>query len=58
MRFDYLFPNAIEYDGVASDTATLYIGNVEMPAGNLIDVENEGLKAVLKNFNGERLQAA
>lgn len=42
----------------SSDTATLYFENVKVPVSNLIGVENEGLKVILKNFNGERLQAA
>ena len=42
----------------ASDTATLYFENVEVPAENLIGPENEGFKKVMSRFNYERLQAA
>jgi acyl-CoA dehydrogenase len=42
----------------ASDTATLYFEDVEVPAENLIGPENEGFKVVMRHFNYERLQAA
>jgi acyl-CoA dehydrogenase len=42
----------------ASDTATLYFDGVRVPVGNLIGEENAGFRHVLRNFNGERLQAA
>ena len=42
----------------ASDTATLYLDNVRVPAENLIGVENQGFKIVMQNFNFERLMMA
>ena len=42
----------------SSDTATLYFEDVEVPVANLIGEENAGFRHVLRNFNGERLQAA
>lgn len=42
----------------ASDTATLHFDDVRVPASNLLGNENAGFKAILANFNGERLQAA
>lgn len=42
----------------SSDTATLYFDNVEVPVENLIGEEDNGFRHVVKNFNGERLQAA
>ena len=40
----------------ASDTATLYFDNVRVPVGNLVGKENEGFKAIMGNFNLERMQ--
>lgn len=42
----------------ASDTATLHFDNVRVPADHLLGAEGHGLKPLLANFNGERLQAA
>jgi acyl-CoA dehydrogenase len=42
----------------ASDTAALYLENVEVPAGNLIGAENQGFAGIVQNFNGERLGMA
>jgi acyl-CoA dehydrogenase len=42
----------------ASDTATLYFDNVEVPAENLIGPENGGFMGIMRNFNGERLGMA
>ena len=42
----------------ASDTATLYFEDLEVPVENLIGPENEGFKTVMSRFNFERLQAA
>lgn len=42
----------------ASDTATLYFDNVEVPAENLIGAENQGFAGIMANFNGERLGLA
>ena len=41
-----------------SDTATLYFENVRVPAANLIGREGEGFKAIMLNFNDERLHGA
>ncbi len=41
-----------------SDTATLYFENVRVPASNLIGREGEGFKAIMLNFNDERLHGA
>ena len=41
-----------------SDTALLRFTACRVPAGNLIGVENEGFRAVMDNFNGERLLMA
>ncbi len=38
-----------------SDTAALYFDNVRVPAANLIGAEGEGFKAIMSNFNMERL---
>ncbi len=38
-----------------SDTATLYFDEVRVPAANLIGAEGEGFKAIMSNFNMERL---
>lgn len=42
----------------ASDTAALYFEDVEVPVENLIGGENEGFKAIMMNFNDERLGMA
>lgn len=42
----------------ASDTATLYFDDVRVPAENLLGVENEGFKLLMRNFNKERLYLA
>jgi acyl-CoA dehydrogenase len=42
----------------ASDTATLYFDNVEVPAENLIGAGNQGFAGIMANFNGERLGLA
>ncbi len=39
----------------ASDTATLYFDNVRVPCHYLIGEENQGFKAIMANFNLERL---
>ena len=39
----------------ASDTAALYFDDVRVPAANLIGEENQGFKAIMHNFNYERL---
>jgi hypothetical protein len=39
----------------ASDTAALYFDDVRVPRANLIGNENEGFKAIMHNFNYERL---
>ena len=41
-----------------SDTATLYFENVRVPAENLIGKEGEGFRAIMLNFNDERLHGA
>ena len=41
-----------------SDTATLYFEDVRVPAANLIGREGEGFKAIMLNFNDERLHGA
>jgi acyl-CoA dehydrogenase len=41
-----------------SDTATLYFDDVRVPAANLIGREGEGFKAIMLNFNDERLHGA
>lgn len=38
-----------------SDTAALYFDEVRVPAANLIGAEGEGFKAIMSNFNMERL---
>ena len=38
-----------------SDTATLYFDNCRVPAANLIGKEGEGFRAIMHNFNDERL---
>ena len=39
----------------ASDTAALYFEDVRVPAANLIGTEGKGFKAIMTNFNMERL---
>jgi acyl-CoA dehydrogenase len=39
----------------ASDTATIYFDNVQVPVANLIGQENKGFQAIMANFNTERL---
>ncbi len=39
----------------ASDTAALYFDDVRVPAANLIGAEGQGFKAIMSNFNMERL---
>ncbi|MEW6466782.1 MAG: acyl-CoA dehydrogenase family protein [Pseudomonadota bacterium] len=41
-----------------SDTATLYFQDCRVPAQNLIGEENRGFKAIMHNFNNERLMLA
>lgn len=41
-----------------SDTATLYFDDCRVPASNLIGEENRGFKAIMHNFNNERLMLA
>jgi len=41
-----------------SDTATLYFDNCRVPASNRIGEENQGFKALMRNFNNERLMLA
>lgn len=41
-----------------SDTASLHFDNVKVPLENLIGMENAGFKAVMTNFNSERLMLA
>jgi acyl-CoA dehydrogenase len=38
-----------------SDTAHLYFDNVRVPKANLVGEENRGFRAIMHNFNGERL---
>ncbi len=42
----------------ASDTAALYLDNVRVPTANLIGEEGRGFKAIMANFNSERLGMA
>jgi len=42
----------------ASDTASLYFDDVEIPVENLIGAENQGFAGIVANFNGERLGMA
>jgi acyl-CoA dehydrogenase len=42
----------------ASDTATLRFEDVRVPVGNMLGAENEGFRAIVDNFNGERLWMA
>jgi hypothetical protein len=41
-----------------SDTAALHFDNVRVPASNLIGEENKGFRAIMLNFNSERLSMA
>jgi acyl-CoA dehydrogenase len=41
-----------------SDTATLHFDGVRVPAANLIGEENAGFRAIMRNFNSERLSMA
>lgn len=41
-----------------SDTASLHFDNVRVPAANLIGEENRGFRAIMLNFNSERLSMA
>ncbi|MFY9315022.1 MAG: acyl-CoA dehydrogenase family protein [Burkholderiales bacterium] len=41
-----------------SDTATLHFDQVRVPAANLIGEENQGFRAIMHNFNSERLGMA
>ena len=41
-----------------SDTASLHFDNVRVPAANLIGEENAGFRAIMRNFNTERLSMA
>jgi acyl-CoA dehydrogenase len=41
-----------------SDTATLYFEDCRVPASNRIGEENRGFKAIMHNFNNERLMLA
>ena len=41
-----------------SDTATLHFDGVRVPAANLIGAENAGFRAIMHNFNSERLGMA
>jgi len=42
----------------ASDTATLHFDDTPVPADNLLGPEGEGFRAIMENFNGERLWMA
>ena len=42
----------------ASDTASIFFDDVEVPAANLIGEENAGFAGIMINFNGERLGMA
>jgi acyl-CoA dehydrogenase len=39
----------------SSDTAHLHFDNCRVPAANLLGVENEGFRIIMRNFNSERL---
>lgn len=41
-----------------SDTALLHFDNVRVPVANLIGEENAGFRAIMRNFNSERLSMA
>jgi acyl-CoA dehydrogenase len=42
----------------ASDTAQLHFDNCRVPVANLVGREGEGFKAIMRNFNHERLMMA
>ena len=42
----------------ASDTASIFFDDVEVPVDNLIGAENQGFAGIVANFNGERLWLA
>jgi acyl-CoA dehydrogenase len=42
----------------ASDTAQLFFADCRVPVGNLVGEEGEGFKAIMRNFNHERLVMA
>jgi acyl-CoA dehydrogenase len=42
----------------ASDTATLYFDNVQVPVSHLLGEENQGFQLAMRNFNSERLTLA
>ncbi|MEW6688741.1 MAG: acyl-CoA dehydrogenase family protein [Pseudomonadota bacterium] len=41
-----------------SDTAALHFADVRVPTSNLIGEENQGFRAIMRNFNSERLSIA
>ena len=41
-----------------SDTASLHFENVRVPVANLLGEENAGFRAIMRNFNAERLSMA
>ncbi|HTQ76452.1 MAG TPA: acyl-CoA dehydrogenase family protein [Burkholderiales bacterium] len=41
-----------------SDTAALHFDDVRVPAANLVGEENAGFRAIMRNFNAERLSMA
>ena len=43
---------------LCSDTATLHFDDVRVPVDNLVGTENQGFKAIMQNFNHERLVMA
>lgn len=40
---------------LCSDTATLHFDDVRVPVENLVGTENQGFKAIMQNFNRERI---
>lgn len=40
---------------LCSDTATLHFDDVRVPVANLVGKENQGFKAIMQNFNRERI---
>ncbi|MCW5636536.1 MAG: acyl-CoA dehydrogenase family protein [Rubrivivax sp.] len=40
---------------LCSDTATLHFDAARVPAANLVGAENQGFKAIMRNFNRERI---
>ena len=42
----------------SSDTAHLHFDDCRVPVGNLIGEEGKGFKAIMHNFNSERLMMA